>query len=165
MNDFATRLEQAKEIGDIFILVKETVRESLNRGRAGIMLGLSPLGFSPNGFIGAYHQLGSNLIVMNSTLLNKIGEEKPSMLRYYSFHLLLHEYLHSLGIVDEGRARAMTYLVSKENFGEEHIVTKIAENFEKFLPNAKHPGELNPPETANITLIPGFDKEGTDYIG
>jgi len=163
---FPERLEGAREVGDVFELVKEAVRESLGRGRAGLMLGLAPLGFSPQGFIGAYHQMGSNLIVMNSSLLKRIEQESPSHLKYYTFHLLLHEYLHSLGIAEEERARAVTFIVSRDSFGEDHVVTKIAEKFESFLPNLVYPGEgFNPPEHADITLIPGFDKDGTRYIG
>lgn len=164
--EYAEALENASEVGDIFELVKRCVHEVLGRSRAGLMLGLSPLGFSPQGFIGAYHQVGSNLIVMNSSLLGKIGEERPEMLKYYTFHLLLHEYLHSLGILDEGRARGVTYIVSKEAFGEDHIVTRIAGNFEAYLPNLMFPGDnFRPPETADITLIQGFDRDGTSYIG
>lgn len=164
--DFSERLERSREVSEIFDLVKESVREALGRSRAGLMLGLSPLGFTPTGFIGAYHQVGSNLIVMNSSLLQKISAEKPEMLKYYTYHLLLHEYLHSLGIVDEARTRTITYIVSKESFGEGHIVTEIAENFEKFLPNLKYPQqEFQPPDQAHITLVPGFDREGTNYIG
>ena len=128
MNEMSQMLEKAREVGDIFEIVKQSVRESLGRSRAGLMLGLSPLGWSPQGFVGAYHQVGSNLIVMNSSLLKRISKESPDKLKYYTYHLLLHEYLHSLGILDEGRVRAVTLMVSSEIFGEKHMVTKIAEN-------------------------------------
>ena len=163
---FNTRLQDAGDVGDIFELVKSAVHESLGRSRAGLMLGLSSLGFAPQGFIGAYHQIGSNLIVMNASLLKKIEAEKPERLKEYTFHLLLHEYLHSLGVVDEERCRVLTFIVSKDCFGEKHIVTKIADSFESYLPNLQYPSaEFQPPEEAYITLIPGFDKDGTRYIG
>lgn len=165
-NHFSERLETAQDFADIFDIVKDAVRSALGRSRAGLMLGLSPLGFAQQGFIGAYHQVGSNLIVMNSSLLKRIQKDKPEMMNYYIFHLLMHEYLHSLGVLDEARTRAVTYMVSKEVFGMGHMVTKIAEKFEAFLPNLVYPGEsYKPPDAADITLIPGFDKEGTSYIG
>lgn len=166
MEGFPQMLADATDVGDVFDVVKAAVRESLGRGRAGLMLGLAPLGFAQEGFIGAYHQVGSNLIVMNANLLKKIEQENPEQLKNYTFHLLLHEYLHSLGIVDEERCRAVTELVSKETFGEDHIIAKIAENFEAFLPNMKYAEHnFQPPNQADITLVPGFDKDGTRYIG
>lgn len=164
--EIISSLERAEHVGDVFELVKLAVREALSRSRAGLMLGLSPLGFSPDGFIGAYHQVGSNLIVMNSSLIQRIQKEKPEMLNAYTFHLLLHEYLHSLGIVEEERCRAVTYVVSNEIFGEDHVVTKIAEKFEQFLPDLHYLGEgYQPPQEAYITLVQGFDRDGTRYIG
>ncbi len=163
--NFAGRLERAEKVGEIFQLVKDCVRHSLGRGRAGLMLGLSPLGFGSQGFIGAYHQLGSNLIVMNSSLLGSIGGEEPSILKHYIFHLLLHEYLHSLGIAEEGRVRALTYTVSRDVLGEGHVATSIAKSFESYLPKLRYPGqEFQPPEHASVTLVPEFDSEGTSYI-
>lgn len=166
MDEFVQMLENARDVGDIFEVVKASVRESLGRSRAGLMLGLSALGFSSQGFVGAYHQVGSNLIVMNSTLLRRIEQENPDALKHYTFHLLLHEYLHSLGILEEERARAVAFVVSKEAFGEDHPVTQIADSFEAFLPNLVYPGEgFQPPQSADITLVPGFDRESTSYIG
>ncbi|MBI4181352.1 MAG: hypothetical protein HY520_00080 [Candidatus Aenigmarchaeota archaeon] len=166
MNDFANRLEGAKDIADVFEVVKAAVRESLGKSRAGLMLGLSPLGFAPEGFIGAYHQPGSNLIVMNSSLLRKIQEERPEKFRAYAFHLLLHEYLHSLGMVEEERCRAAAWHISRECFGEGHLASRIAEKFEAFLPQLRHAGgDYQPPQEALVTLVPGFDREATSYIG
>jgi len=49
-----------------FELVKEAVRKSEGRSRAGLMLGLQELGSSMIGFIGAYYQIASNIIIVNS---------------------------------------------------------------------------------------------------
>ncbi|MBI4021073.1 MAG: hypothetical protein HY369_02430 [Candidatus Aenigmarchaeota archaeon] len=164
--DLILKLDAARDVADVFEVVKAAVRDALGRSRAGLMLGLSPLGFASQGFVGAYHQMGSNLIVMNATLLKRIEQQSPDRLIPYTFHLLLHEYLHSLGVVDEPRTRATALLVSTEIFGDEHIVTKIADNFEAFLPGLAHPGEgYQPPASADVTLIQGFDREATRYIG
>ncbi len=166
MNEIESRLKRAESFGEIFTLVKRCVYENIGRRRAGLMLGLYPLGFSPRGFIGAYHQLDSNLIVINESLINKISKERPKMLNYYVFHLLMHEYLHSLGIVDEEVTRLLTEKIAEQTFGPSHILTKIARRFEAYLPNIKYPESNSLSlESTYITLIEGFEKEDTSYIG
>lgn len=93
-----------KDLIDTFESVKEVVRKTAGRSRAGLMLGLQELGTFPNGFVGAYYPINSNLIVMNKTPLRRIKETNPHLLEPYSFHVLLHEYIHSLGIIDESIA-------------------------------------------------------------
>ncbi|MBI2675846.1 MAG: hypothetical protein HYX24_05275 [Candidatus Aenigmarchaeota archaeon] len=166
MENIDFELENAESFGGIFDLVKKCVYDAIGRSRAGLMLGLSPLGFAERGFIGAYHQLGSNLIVLNQNLLEKIREEKPELLKYHVFHLLLHEYLHSLGVVDENTTRALAEIVTEKAFGPDHALTRIAKRFEEYVPGLKHsdPG-YRPPEEAYVTLVDGFEKEDTGYIG
>ena len=71
--------------------------------------------------IGAYHILGSNIIVANRSILNVIQQCK-SMEEYtsYLFMVLAHEYLHSFGIVDEFQVRQMTYDLCSLLLGKEH---------------------------------------------
>jgi hypothetical protein len=44
----------------------------------------------------------------------------------FVYVLLLHEYLHALGFVRESKVRRLVYEVSKESFGEDHVVSKLA---------------------------------------
>lgn len=165
--DSAERLEGAEGIAEVFEIVKDAVRATLNRERAGLMLGLSDMGFASNGFIGAYHPVGSNVIVMNKTILKRIARVDPEFVKPYTFHILLHEYLHTLGVLDEARTRLLTYAVCRENFGEEHIVTKISKNLENLLPKILGRDALKPLEKPNpfeVTLVEGFESD-TNYIG
>jgi hypothetical protein len=83
------------------------------------------------------------------------------------FHVLLHEYIHSLGFLDEQITRQKTYEISKENFGEKHAVTQLSTNIKQFFPNLVYPvyGWLPQNEFPAIELVQGFDRSSTNpYI-
>jgi len=160
-------LEIEKSLIDSFELVKKVVRKSEGRSRAGLMLGLQELGSSLNGFIGAYYPVSSNIIVVNKTPLRRIIETDPQLLKPYGFHVLLHEYIHSLGFLDEEVTRQKTYKISKDNFGEDHAITKLSSDIKQFFPNLVYPiyGWMPTNETPKIKLIKGFDWSNTNnYI-
>ena len=152
---------------ETFELVKEAVRKSEGRSRAGLMLGLQELGSSLNGFIGAYYQVPSNIIIVNSTPLRRIIETNPQLLKPYGFHVLLHEYIHSLGFLDEDITEKKTYNITKEYFGDEHIATKFSANIREFFPNLVYPiqGWIPQEGASKIELVQGFDWSNTNnYI-
>jgi len=168
MKTFVEKFEAAKDIPEVFELVKEGVRKVYKAGRSGLSLGLAELGGSERQFIGAFYPMGSNIIIMNKTPLRSITDTNPALFKPYVFHVLTHEYFHTLGVVDEKAVRMLTYKVSKELFGEEHLATRIAAELEKFLPNLVYPhGELGEEENLglNIELVKDFDKSSTTYIG
>ena len=101
--------EIKQEFIEIFEEVKQVVKKSEGRSRAGLMLGLQELGSPLNGFIGAYYPVASNIIVVNKTPIRRIIETKPELIKPYGFHILLHEYIHSLGFLDETITRHKTY--------------------------------------------------------
>ena len=147
--------------------VKEVVRKSEGRSRAGLMLGLQELGSSLNGFIGAYYPVSSNIIVMNKTPLRRIIDTNPKLFDPYVFHVLLHEYIHSLGFLDERTTKLKTYEISKEHFGEDHIITQLSTNMRKFFPNLVYPvyGWLPSRNVPTIEIVHGFDRSNTsNYI-
>jgi len=147
--------------------VKEVVRKSEGRSRAGLMLGLQELGSSLNGFIGAYYPASSNIIVMNKTPLRRIIDTNPKLFDPYVFHVLLHEYIHSLGFLDERTTELKTYEISKEHFGEDHIITQLSTNMRKFFPNLVYPvyGWLPSRNVPTIEIVHGFDRSNTsNYI-
>jgi len=151
------KLEECRTISDIFELVKSLVWKSLRKEQAGLMVGIADLGTHPEGFIGAYYSLNANSIVINKKPLAKIEDDyyKP-----YLFHLILHEYIHSLGFFDEEQARRLTYKVSKNYFGRSHIVTQFAVNMNKFFPILHN----SPIEDPNIDFLPNIDRRNTGYI-
>lgn len=147
--------------------VKDAVQKIIGLSRAGLMLGLQELGSSIEGFIGAYYPVTSNIIVVNKTPIRRIAETKPELLKPYGFNVLLHEYIHSLGFLNEEFTKQKTYEITKKYYGEKHVATKLSTDIKQFLPNLVYPiqGWLPPYETQTIKLIKGFDWSNTNmYI-
>ncbi|MEM3574739.1 MAG: hypothetical protein QXQ76_03255 [Candidatus Bathyarchaeia archaeon] len=127
VRDFRTaplELSESEDFQDIFCIVKKAVKAILGKGRAGLTLVLADL--PPN--IGAFHSFGSNFIVMNRIALEamRAGAKEGIEVKSYIFVILLHEYLHSLGCLDEAQTRRLVYEISKELFGEDHPATRMA---------------------------------------
>lgn len=150
---------------DTFEEVKNVVQDAENHSRAGLMLGLQELGTSINGFIGAYYPVTSNIIVMNKTPLRRIIETNPKIFKSYSFHILLHEYIHSLGFLNESIAKQKTYEISLNHFGKNHTITQLSTNMKKYFPNLIYPihGWIPNSNTPIIEIIRGFDKSNADF--
>ena len=163
--DFNSRLETAKSLPDIFELVKAAVWECQRKSRGGLMLGLANLGNHPGGFFGAFYPVGSNVIVMNKIPLERIKETRLELYKPYAFHVLLHEYLHTLGYMSESGVRQMAHEITREVFGEEHLATRIAANTAHFFHNLVYPDATWQPDEMNLELVDGFDRGCTSYIG
>lgn len=170
---FATQLDGARDYTGIFRLVKRLVERELGKSRAGIMLGLAGLGLSSGGFFGGYFILGSNAMVLNRDVLTYVKANRPEMHNAYAFHVLLHEYLHTLGYFSEDEVRPLAWEISEAALGPEHAATQIA--------RAMVPGEhAEPPEffkslvyprfgwapsrRPDIEIVKGFDPDATSYI-
>ncbi len=164
-DNFSVLLGCCADFADIFELVKEAVQRVLGRSRAGLMLGLANLGGSRHFFLGAYYPVDSNLIVMNKFPLKRILQTKPLLFKPYVFHILLHEYLHSLDYLDEGAVRELTHKICVKLFGREHLVSKLSGNISEFLPDLSYP-DINwfPAEEPEIEIVEGFDKGNLTYI-
>ncbi|MBN2203084.1 MAG: hypothetical protein JW700_02790 [Candidatus Aenigmarchaeota archaeon] len=162
--DFVCKINESSSIPDIFEMVKEAVWKSLRRSRAGLTLGLVDMGNHEHGFVGGYYVTGSNMIVMNESPLKRIQETEPKLLNAYVFHVLLHEYLHSLGIYEERDVKDLTYEISREIFGERNVVTAISKDINKFFPNLIYPDGA-PNIDAPVRFVPDFDRSCTRYIG
>lgn len=162
---FPALLDNARTLADIFEVVKAAVAESTGRSRGGLMLGLADLGNHPHGFFGAFYPVGTNIIVMNRIPIMRIRDTQPDLYRPYAFHVLLHEYLHSLGFLDERVVREKVIAVTRELFGNDHPATLIAEDTVRFFPNLVYPGILWQPEEISIELVDGFDRSSASYIG
>lgn len=163
---FAEKLDSADDLADIFEIVKEAVRRTHRFGRAGLNLGLAELGGTQASVLGAFYPVGSNIIVMNKTPLRKISESRPELYKPYAFHILLHEYLHSLGYLDEKLVREKAYQISAHLLGEEHVATQMALDLRKFLPDLiydSHEEQIDV-EQLRIELVKDFDKSSMGYI-
>ncbi len=109
----------------VFRVVRGAVRYALGIERPGLGLGLSDL--PPQ--LGAYWQVTGNLIVMNEGLVETMRSHARSPLELNSFVyvILAHEYLHSLGYLDERAVRDVTARVTRTAFGPDHLATRMAE--------------------------------------
>lgn len=161
--------ELKKEMPIIFEKVKEDVKQILGRRRAGLSLGLAELGMYRGGFIGGMHFPPGTDIVMNKTPLKIILEEQPYEIVWaYTYHILLHEYIHSLGIWDESMCRSITLRITEKIFKEtDHPAIILAKNgIGTYFPNLSliyAPPEYHRPDGISIEYVNGFDRESYSY--
>jgi len=121
---FRSHLENATKYGEVWKIVKNTVEFTLHKHRRSMMLFLDDLPIR----LGAYHPLGTNNIVLNRTLVQMVegAIKSKRVVNALIYNLLLHEYLHALGLVSEIRVRQLVYKIAEECFGENHIAALIA---------------------------------------
>jgi predicted Zn-dependent protease with MMP-like domain len=162
--DYKKSLEKSDSFADIFLLVKKTVQDFLGKDQAGLLVGLSDLGSYGNAYLGAFYSLDANAIVINKRPLNKIKKSNPMLYNPYVFHVLLHEYIHSLGILDEQEVRLLAYEITKKYFGTSHLATEMALDLERFIPELTLGTEFEAPHDMNIEFVSGIDRDNTDYI-
>lgn len=166
--------ELKKKIPDIFERVKRDVKKVLNRRRAGLNLAFVNMGMSSRGFIGGMFFSGGTMIIMNNKALEvllreikKDPDQQEDIALDYVYHVLMHEYLHSLGFLDEKSCRDITLFVTKKlGYPKNHPVRQMAEKgIGVYFPNMVYaPEHYNfKPNPAHLELIPGFDKSNTIY--
>ncbi len=158
-----------KLMPEIFEKVKRDVRKVYKRHRAGLSLGLVEMGMFQQGFIGGMHFHPGTEIVMNKTPLKVILETQPyEVIWAYTYHILLHEYVHSLGVIDERKCREITLRISEEIFKETNhpAVILARKGIGAYLPDLKMvyiPPEQKP-EGISIEYVYGFDSESQTYF-
>jgi len=157
--DFSEKLAESDSIVEVFSLVKDAVDYTLNESRAGLDLGFVELGNSSQ-CVFAFYPVGSNIIVMNKTPIRRIMETKPEFLKPYVFTTLLHEYLHSLGYLDELAVRKLTCMITSQLFGDS-VTAEFACNMGRYLHYVTYPGGF--PATENEIQVLEIDEQ--DYIG
>jgi len=156
------KLNECSDFSCIFELVKAAVEITMNRRRVGLILGLSNL---PS-YIGAFHQIGSNFIVMNKKLLKEVvrrGNRK--LINSYIFHILLHEYLHSLGYLNEQETQVLTHAISEKVFGSKHLVTLIARYGIGSILSGIKLEHHEPRGIGDIEIVEDFEKDNLNYFG
>ena len=157
----ANKLARSSSLGDVFEMVKRAVEGSLGMHRAGLTL---VLGDIPNN-VGAYHELGSNAIVMNRNIIKVVWKTTSSrqMRNSYAFMVLLHEYLHTLGFTDDAEVRELGRRVANEYLGEGHLAAEMAvKSLDKFFPEIPKFALLR--DKGEYETIRRFDTSSTSYI-
>jgi hypothetical protein len=163
--DFIDELNRCSDFADVFDLVKRAVEISLNKRRVGLILGLTDL---PS-YIGAFHTVGSNFIVMNKALLEQVirASRDKRLVKAYIFHVLLHEYIHSLGYLDERLTQELCYVISERVLGRDHPATQIAKhgigsvfsNIRMEYPNPRQS------ISTRVEIVDNFERDNLNYFG
>lgn len=156
----AEDLDQSKNFGDVFQLVKKAVKETLGQTRAGLMLYIGDLPMR----IGALHQVGSNGIVVNRRILNRVTKVARSKTEVNSFLfiILTHEYLHSLGYLDERQVRKLVREISEKVLGKNHPATEMAATeLMQWFPPEEVPQDQ---EVGDFRIIRDFERQNQNYI-
>ncbi len=163
---FSKKLKGAKTLAEIFELVKDAVYYTMGHKRPGLMLGLAEIQAEERKSVGSFHPLGSNFIIINKAPLRKIMERNKRLYQPYVFHMLLREYMHSFGIMDESVIRQNVKKISETLFGKDHIVTALSTKFSKFFPNIIYssPEEYVKQENTGIEMVDNFDSSSTYYL-
>ena len=154
------KLLEVKNYDQTFELVKYAVSAVFDMRRAGLSLILQGM---PSG-LGAYHILGSNVIVLNRFVLEIIKNTGRTIEEYnsYLFTVLAHEYLHSFGILEEYTVRKMVLELCKNFFGENHPTNLLAKDPVSLFPQLRH---VSGNKFENrFEIVKEFDKGNQYYI-
>ena len=158
---YSSKIDMAEGFNEVWELVKETVKEALGEHRVGMMLFLDDLPIR----LGAYHPLGTNNIVLNRALVEIVEATTRSdrLVNAFVYSLLLHEYLHALGYGSEAEVRRLVYDISRECFGEDHIVTRLAEKSPWTLLRGIPLNRIKAPRRA-MEIVKDLEKANQIYI-
>jgi len=158
---YRSKLKEAQGYGEIWQIVKETVKVSLGKYRVGMMLFLEDLPLQ----FGAYHSVGTNNIVLNKRLVEIVETSINSRLDVNAFvySLLTHEYLHALGYMSEDDVRHLVCRVSVESFGKDHIATNLAEKSPWVL-LAGLPIHGLGGSSGGLEVVRDFERPSQDYV-
>ncbi|MFX1279383.1 MAG: hypothetical protein ACFFA3_08200 [Promethearchaeota archaeon] len=131
-----------------------------------VEMGMNNMGFI--GFIGGYYISPGTDIVMNKTPLEILLDDQPyEIIWAYTYHILLHEYIHSLGVLNEQQCRDITLRISEAIFKEaDHPAIILAkQGIESFFPNLRliyAPPDYQP-EGIPVEYIKYFDRQSYEY--
>jgi hypothetical protein len=161
VEDYRSRIEEVEGFSGVWEIVKDTVKVSLDEYRLSMLLFLDDLPLH----LGAYHPLGTNNIVLNRSLVNIVEAVTKSrkLVNAFVYSLLTHEYLHALGHVSEAEVRSLVYDVSRNCFGDNHIVTTLAEKTPWALIKGIPLDRVTMPKQA-MEIVKNFEKSNQKYI-
>ena len=115
--------------------------------------------------LGAYHPLGTNNIVLNRALVDIVeaATKSKKLVNAFVYSLLVHEYLHALGHIPEAEVRTLVYEISRECFGEDHMVTRLAMESPWALLRGIPLSGIDAPKRA-MEIVKDFEKPNQRYI-
>ncbi len=159
--DLQKRIDGAKDYNELFEIVKRLVDMVLGMHRAGLALILRDM--PP--MVGAYYPVGSNTIVLNRALIAGMRRISSESREINSFILvvLMHEYLHSLGFLDEGQVRIRTEKICKDILGEDHLSVKLSRA--NWLERHPELQMISSQFSNRFEAVDKFDSSSSSYIG
>ncbi|MHA1264694.1 MAG: hypothetical protein ACTSRS_05585 [Candidatus Helarchaeota archaeon] len=164
--------ELKKQMPDLFEKVKRDVEKEIGRHRAGLSLGLVSMGMIHGNFIGGMFFSGGTMILMNTDpLYVLIEEQSDEIVLAYVYHILLHEYIHSLGFLNERQCRQIVLEITKNAFQNNltHPAVILArKGIGAYFPKLHliyAPPNLDPQAGWQIDRVKDFDRESFRYIG
>ncbi|MFQ6085689.1 MAG: hypothetical protein ACE5OY_05440 [Candidatus Bathyarchaeia archaeon] len=165
MSELARRLGNCTSFKEIFGIVKEAVKRELGLARGGLMLGLSDLPAAGERFVGGLYPVGSNIIVLNRIPLEMLSNTTDELFNSYCFYVLLHEYIHTLGVLNERQVSELTYRVCRNALGPSHPATRISLMGIASLFSGPHAlPALRRPIRRDIEIIRDFDDFDASYF-
>jgi len=158
---YRSRLDKAQGFNEIWEIVKHTVKDSLGEYRSGMLLFLDDLPLQ----LGAYHPVGTNNIVLNRALVSIVetATRSRSLVNAFVYSLLTHEYLHALGHMPEDEVHHLVHRVSRECFGDDHTVTRLAEESPWSLLRGVPLGRVEV-SRGGMEVVKDFEKPSQRYI-
>lgn len=160
-----------RQMPDIFDRVKRDVETVIGRHRAGLSLGLVSMGMFHGNFIGGMFFSGGTMIIMNTDPLHVLLETQPdAVILAYVYHILLHEYIHSLGFLNERQCRQITHQITKEVFKDsKHPAVVLAfKGIGAYFPDLRliyAPQNYGFQGQWQIDRVREFDRESFRYFG
>lgn len=155
------RLADAEDFDQVFELVKRAVDQVMGVHRAGLSLVLGDI----SNQVGAYHEMGSNSIVLNRNIMKIVWGSTRSRSRRnaYSFMILLHEYLHALGFADDAQVRELSKKVTDAFVGSGHPAGEMAVGpLDRFFPEIGTYAMFR--DNGSFETVRKFDSSSTPYI-
>jgi hypothetical protein len=155
------KVDTAQNYDELFELVKSLVEEELGEHRAGLTLVLANLSTE----VGAFYPVPSNIIVLNKALVSGLKQitNNPKQVNAFVFMVLMHEYLHSLGYMDEAEVRKLAKTICSETLGQDHLTVKMANaNWLEMYPQL---AAIAKPRSNEFEVVRKFDSSSTSYIG
>ena len=158
---YRSKIGEVEDFTGVWEIVKDTVKVTLGKHRLGMLLFLDDLPLH----LGAYHQLGTNNIVLNRSLVNivEVVTKSKKLVNAFVYSILTHEYLHALGHISEAEVRSLVYDISRKCFGKKHIVTTLAKKTPWVLIKGIPLNEISIPKQA-MELVKDLEKPNQRYI-
>ena len=103
---------------------------------------------------------------MNKTFLKILLKQQPyEIIWAYTYHILLHEYIHALGALNEMQCQTITLRISEAIFKEaDHPAIILAKKgIGTYFPNLNYPPPDLKPDGIPNEYIDDFDRGSYDY--